>query len=507
MDTWSYLWQGFLSVFQPQHLLFCVIGVVAGQVIGALPGIGSVSGVALLLPLTFGMDPESAVIMLTGIYYGCMYGGTVSAVLIDIPGDSAAIMTGLDGHRLALQGRGGQALFMAAVGSFIAGTFAILMLTLFAPPLARFGLRFGPPETAALMLLALTSLGWLTGESAAKGLLSALLGLFLAVIGVDSVSGRPRFTMGVIDLMDGIPFLPVVIGIFGITQVLLWLESRAQWKVMRANLGLRAILPSVQEWAVSKWAIVRGTIIGFFVGLMPGAGATTASFLSYTIERQSSRRAHLFGKGAIEGVAAPESANNAAAIAAYVPLLSLGIPGSATTAVLMGGLMLWGLRPGPLLFRDAPEFVWGLIASMYVANFLLLAVNTLAIPPMIRILSIPAPVLMAIVSVISIVGAYCIDNSVFDIWLALGAGVLGYFMHKLKMPVPPVVLGLVLGPDLETAMRQSFMLSKGSVAIFFTRPIALGLLIATALFLSAPAIGGFLRRRRSPSRQPAEGQG
>ncbi|BDG61002.1 tripartite tricarboxylate transporter permease [Caldinitratiruptor microaerophilus] len=496
MSTWDYLLRGFAVALEPNHLLFAVIGVVAGEVIGALPGIGSVSGVALLLPLTFGMDPTAAIIMLSGIYYGVMYGSTISAVLIDIPGDSAAIMTGLDGHMLAKQGRAGQALFVAAVGSFVAGTFAIIMLSFFAPPLARFGLRFGPPEMAMLMLLALTSLGWLTGESPVKGLISGVIGLLLALVGMDSVNGNARFNFGSIELLDGIPLLPVVIGLFGITQVLVWLERQERWSTQWTGLSIRNVLPSAAEWASSVWAIVRGTVVGFFVGLLPGAGATTSSFLAYTVERQVSRNPAKFGRGAIEGVAAPESANNAAAIAAYVPLLSLGIPGSGTTAVLMGGLMMWGLRPGPLLFRDNPDFVWGLIASFYIANLMLLAINTLAIPAVVKVLALPAPILMVLVAVLSLVGGYAIDNSLFDVGVVLVAGILGYFLTKLRVPVAPLILALVLGPDLETALRRSFLLSRGSPAIFVTRPIALVLLLLTVVSLLAPVVAGMLRSRR-----------
>ncbi len=497
MGTWAHLVDGFAVALQPYHLLFCLLGVLVGEVIGALPGIGSTTGVALLVPLTFGMDPVSAIVMLTGIYYGCMYGGTLSSVLIDVPGESSSVMTAVDGHQMAMKGRAGQALFIAAFGSFVAGTFAIILLSFFAPPLARFGLRFGPPEMAALMILALTSVAWLSGESLPKGLLSAVLGLSLAVVGVDSVTGRPRFTMGMMDLLDGISFLPVVIGVFGITEALLWLETKTLWKVTLPKLSVRSILPSVEEWAASKWAIVRGTVLGFVVGLIPAGGATTASFLSYTLEKQVSRHPERLGQGAIEGVAGPESANNSGAIATYVPLLALGIPGGPTVAVLAGAFMLLGLRPGPLLFQEQPKFVWGIIAAMYVANFILLAMNTLAIPALVRVLGLPAPVLMGVVGVISLVGGYSIDNNLFEVWIVLLAGALGYGLHKFKMPIPPLVLALVLGPDLETAFRQSFMLSQGSPAIFLTRPISLVFLTLAAASLVAPVVSGMLRSRRA----------
>ena len=389
MDFLSNLALGFSVALTPFNLLMATCGVVLGILIGALPGVGPPSGVALLLPLTFGMDPTSGIIMLAALYAGSMYGGTITSVLINTPGESASVVTCLDGHQMALQGRAGPALGIAAIGSFIAGTFGVVLLMLVSPALARWSLAFGPPETFALMLLGLTTVTLLTGDNAVKGYISMVLGLMLAMVGFDIISGDARYAFGIPEMMDGIDFLPVAIGLFGLGEVLAGAEEAKGKVIPPGRYGLRDVMPSAKDWLRSRWAIARGAVLGFSVGVLPGAGPTIATFLSYSLEKKVSRQPQEFGHGAIEGVAGPESANNAAATGAMVPMLTLGIPGSATTAIMLGGLMMWGLRPGPLLFQKNPEFVWGLIASQYIANIMLLVLSTAFIPLFVRALRVP----------------------------------------------------------------------------------------------------------------------
>ncbi len=375
MDTFDMLMRGFSIALTPMNLLFGAIGCIFGTFIGAMPGIGAPTGIAVLLPLTFGMNPTSGIIMLAGIYYGSMYGGTISSVLVNVPGESSSVMTALEGHKMALRGRAGAALTVSAVGSFIAGTIGVVGLMLLAVPVSAFGLKFGPPEQFALFLFAFTSLVGFASESRSKTLVAIVLGLLIATVGNDPLSGRSRFTFGSIDLMGGIDFVTVAVGIFGIGEVMLAFEQNFRMEFIESRLGLRDVFPSAKEWAASFWPIVRGTVLGFMVGILPAAGATVAAFMSYGVEKQLSRHPEEFGNGAIEGVAGPEAANNSATAGAMVPLLTLGIPGSASTAVMLGAFMIWGLRPGPLLFAKNPDFVWGLIASMYVGNVLLLILN------------------------------------------------------------------------------------------------------------------------------------
>ena len=498
MDFLGHLSLGFSVAFTPFNLLMAFCGVVMGILIGALPGIGPPSGVALLLPLTFGMDPTSGIIMLAALYAGTMYGGTITSVLINTPGESASVVTCIDGHQMALQGRAGPALGVAAVGSFVAGTIGVVLLMLISPLLARWSLAFGPPETFALMLLGLTTVTLLTGESAVKGYISMVLGLMLAMVGFDIVSGEPRFAFGVPELMDGIDFLPVAIGLFGIGEVLAGAEVAGGAAMVQAHYGLRDLMPNAAERLRCRWAIVRGTVLGFAVGILPGAGPTVSTFLSYAVEKKMSKHPEEFGKGAIEGVAAPESANNAAATAAMVPMLTLGIPGSATTAIMLGGLMMWGLRPGPLLFEKNPEFVWGLIASQYIANVMLLILSTAAIPLFVRALRIPYGILMPLIVVFCITGAYSLKNSVFDIGTMLVFGVLGYAMKRLGYSPAALVLALVLGPMAERALRQSLIISDQGAAIFFMRPISGVLMVAAILAVVVPAaraLSAMSRRR------------
>jgi putative tricarboxylic transport membrane protein len=503
MDILSNLVTGFGQALLPVNIFFALAGGVMGVIVGALPGLGSIAGVALLLPLTFKLNPTSAIIMLAGIYYGNMFGGSISAILINIPGDSPAVMTALDGNQLAKQGRAGQALFMAFSASFFGGLIGIIILTVLGPFLAFVGLKFGPPEFAALIVLALTSIGWLLGDNPIKGVLAGASGLLIATIGVDMIEGLPRFTFGLVGLSSGVPFIPFVIGLFGLAQVVLMLahpeEFRADETQPSTRLSLRSSLPSVKDWAASAWTILRSAVLGFYIGLLPGSGATTAAFLSYVAEKRLSKHPERLGQGAIEGVAASEAANNAASMGAFAPLLSLGIPGSGTTAILLGGLMMWGLTPGPLLFREAPEFVWGLIASMYVGNLLAAITCIVAIPVLVYVLRVPRAVMAPVIVVICILGAYSVNNSIFDLWVMLFSGVLGYFLNRLKFPIPAMVLSVVLGPRLMTSIRQSFMMSHGAASIFITRPISLTLLLLAVLLTAGPAIAGVIRKRRAAS--------
>jgi len=430
-----------------------------------------------------------------------MYGGTITAVLINTPGESASVVTCLDGHQMALQGRAGPALGIAAFGSFIAGTIGVVLLMLVSPALARWSLAFGPPETFALMLLGLTTVTLLAGDSPVKTYISMVFGLMTAMVGFDVISGDARFAFGIPEMMDGIDFLPVAIGLFGLGEVLAGAEAAKGGALVSGRYGLRDVMPSAADWVRSRWAIARGTALGFAVGILPGAGPTIATFMSYTLEKKVSKHPEEFGHGAIEGVAAPESANNAAATGAMVPMLTLGIPGSATTAIMLGGLMMWGLRPGPLLFEKNPQFVWGLIASQYIANVMLLVLSTAFIPLFVRALRVPYAVLMPIIITLCVTGAYSLKNSVWDVGQMLVFGVLGYAMKKLGYSPAALVLALVLGPLAERALRQSLIISDAGIGIFFLRPISAVLVTAALLAVLVPVArtcwGAWQRRAAS----------
>ena len=490
MDLFANLALGFSIAFTPFNLAMAAAGVFLGTLIGALPGVGPVSGVALLLPLTFGMPPTSGIIMLAALYAGSMYGGTITSVLINTPGESASVVTCIDGYQMALKGRAGPALGIAALGSFVAGTIGVVLLMGFSPLLARWALSFGPPETFALMLLGLTTVTGLTGENALKGYISMVLGLMLSMVGFDLISGDARYTGGITEMLDGVDFLPVAVGLFGLGEVLAGAEQVVRREILNARYGLRDVLPSLADWGRSKWAIARGTVLGFVVGVLPGAGPTIATFLAYSLEKKVSKHPQEFGHGAIEGVAAPESANNAASAGAMVPMLTLGIPGSATTAVMMGGLMMWGIRPGPLLFEKNPDFVWGLIASLYIANVMLVILNIGFIPTFVRALRIPYSVLMALIVVFCITGAYSQNNKLWDVGQMLVFGVIGYAMRKLDYSPAALTLALVLGPLAERALRQALIISDAGILILFQRPIS-GVLTALAIVAVAiPVVRG-----------------
>jgi putative tricarboxylic transport membrane protein len=501
VDVLGNLYNGFAVALTWQNLLFCGLGVLLGQLVGVLPGIGAPTAIALLLPLTFTMSPTTAIIMLAGIYYGVAYGGTITSVLINVPGESSTVMTTLDGYQMALQGRAGPALSVAALGSFIAGTFSVVILMSFAPILARFALRFGPAEYFGLTAMAFGLLTVLGGGDPIKIIIATLMGLFMATIGIDVVGGIPRFAFGVPELLGGIDPIVIITGMFGIAEVFNSIEEEVRTDVLKARFRLRDVFLTWQDWVQSRWAIARGTAIGFVVGMLPAGGITTASFLAYLMEKRVSKHPERFGHGAIEGVAAPESANNAASISGFAPLLALGLPGSPTTAILLAGFMMWGIRPGPMLFQTKPDLVWGLFASMYIGNLMLVLMNLFLIPAFVTVLRLPYTILMGLIVVFSTVGAYSANNNLFDIWMMLGLGLLGYLMKKLNYPIVPLILALVLGKLAENSLRQALTLSGGSMGIFFSRPISAVFISLAVLAYLFPLAQWAIRSRRI--RKPA----
>ena len=492
MEVLANLAHGFAIAFTPTNLLFCFLGVLLGQAIGALPGIGPSAGIAILMPLTFGGDPIAAVIMFAGIYYGAQYGGTITSVLVSIPGESSTVMTSIDGYQMARNGRAGAALGIAAIGSFIAGTLGTVGLMLAAPALARAALFFGPPEYFALVVMGLAALATVSG-SVLKGLITGVVGLLVATIGVDPQMGDQRFTFDQIWLLDGIEFLVLAVAVFGVGQVLATLAHKMPSPI---TTSIRNVWPTAEDFRTCRLPILRGSIIGYLIGVLPGAGATIASFISYAVEKKVSKSPERFGNGAIEAVAAPEAANNAASAGAMVPMLALGIPGSGTTAVMLGALIMFGLRPGPQLFQQHADLVWAIIASMYIGNVILLILNLPLAPLFAVLLRVPYAVLYPVILALCIVGVYSQSNSIDDLWVMVVFGVLGYFMKQYDFPAAPLILGLVLEPLFENALRQSLTLSHGSLAIFVTRPVSATLLVITAAFIFAPYILRLVRLQR-----------
>jgi putative tricarboxylic transport membrane protein len=493
-DILQNLMTGFGIALSLHNIAYCLAGVFFGQMIGVLPGIGAPTAIALLLPLTFHVNPTSAIIMFAGIYYGVAYGGTITSVLINVPGESSTVMTCLDGYAMAQKGRAGAALSVAAIGSWIAGTLSVVLLMCFAPALADFALRFGPAEYFGLALMSFGLLTVFGGGDPVKVVLSTLVGLLIATIGLDVVSGVPRFAFDVPHLLGGIDFVVVICGIFGLAEIFNSLETPEEGGVVREKIRLKDVFLTKADWIASRWAILRGGVIGFFVGIIPAGGITTASFLAYLAEKRSSKRPERFGKGAIEGVAAPEAANNAASISGFAPLLALGIPGSPTTAVMLAGFMMWGIRPGPLLFQNNADLVWGLIASKFIGNLILVLMNIFLIPFFVMVLRVPYTILLNFILIFAAVGAFTVNNNLFDVWMMVGFGVLGYLMTKLKYPIVPLVLGLVLGRLAENSLRQALTISGGSLSIFFERPICVVFLSLALLGYLTPLIRWGMRR-------------
>ena len=485
MDTFQNLLMGFSVALSPENLAFALIGSILGTIIGVLPGIGPVAGTAMLIPLTFQLPPTGAIIMLTSLYYGTQYGGTITSVLLNVPGEAASAVTCIEGYQMAKQGRAGAALSIAAIGSFIGGTVATIALVIASGPLTRMALEFGPVEFFALMTLGLCLLMGLAGRSMVKALMMGMFGLLLGMIGIDPVRGSPRFTFGRMELMDGIGFIPVVMGLFGVAEILLNAENPLR---QLFDTKMSSLILSKRDVKDSSWPIIRGTLIGTFLGLVPGMTGSASSFLSYIVERKMSRHPEKFGTGVIEGVAGPETANNAHANAALIPLFTLGIPASPTVAVLMGAFLMQGLVPGPFLFRDHAQFVWGVIASFYVGNIILLILNLPMIPLWVKVLRIPYSILFAVILLLMVVGAYSINSSAFDILMMTLFGVLGYFLRKLEFPLTPAVLTLILGPLMEKSLRKAMDISQGDVRILWSSPVAAAILAAAVVVLVAPAL-------------------
>ena len=476
------LFYGFSVALQPEHILVCFLGVLLGTLIGVLPGIGPLGAIAILLPATFRMSPVSAIIMLAGIYYGAMYGGSITSILVNIPGEAASVVTCLDGHEMAKQGRAGPALGIAAFGSFFAGTLGIVGLMVFAAPLAEFALKFGPPEYFGVIFLGMTLLMYLSRGSLLKGVMMAVFGLIISFVGLDPIEGSPRLTFNLLQLWDGIGIVPLGMGLFGIAEILINIEEGAAHEVLKTKI--KNIFPNLSDWMQSKWAILRGSLLGFFLGILPGGGAIISSFASYGLEKRISKEPEKFGRGAIEGVAGPESANNSATAGAFVPLFTLGIPSNVVMALLFGALTIHGMRPGPFLMTNHPDLFWGVVSSMYIGNIMLLILNVPLIPLWVQVLKIPYKILFPLILLFCIIGAYSIRNSIFDVHLTIIFGMVGYLFRKFDYEAAPLVLAFVLGPLFESNLRQSLTLSKGSFSIFFTRPIsAVSIILAIVLLV------------------------
>jgi putative tricarboxylic transport membrane protein len=483
MDVAQGLLTGFQIAFLPTNLLYCFIGVFIGNLIGVLPGVGPSATIALLIPLTLHETPVTAVIMLSGIYYGAQYGGTITSVLVNIPGEASSVVTTFDGYQMAQKGKAGPALGIAAFGSFIAGTLSLAGLMFLAYPLSSIALKFGPAEYFAIMCLGLTILSFLTRGSMSKALLMAVLGLFLSYVGMDIFTGQVRFNLGFLELSGGIGLVPMLMGLFGVSEVLVNIETPEKRNVVKAKMG--SLLPNRQEWGKSAKPIARGSLIGFFLGIIPGAGTILAPFVTYGVEKKLSKHPEAFGTGAIEGVAGPESANNAAAGGSFIPMFILGVPPNVTIAVLLGALMIHGMQVGPMLLRQHPELFWGTVASMYIGNVMLLILNVPMIGLWVKILKVPGRILFPLILLFSLIGSFSMNNNLFDVFVMLTFGIFGYLARKLDFEVGPLVLAFVLGDMMEQALRQSLIGSDGSFLVFFTRPISAGaLLIAVLLLLS-----------------------
>jgi len=477
---------GFGVALQPINLMYCFFGVLVGTLVGVLPGLGPAAAIALLLPTTFKLAPVSATIMLAGIYYGAMYGGSTTSILVNIPGEAASVVTCLDGYQMARKGRAGPALGMSAFGSFIAGTFAVIALTFVGPFLSNLALAFGPPEYFSLMIVGITVLTYLSSGSMIKSLMMAGVGLILSGVGMDTIAGKYRFTFNVQALLDGVGVVPVAMGLFGISEVLMNLETEIKRDILKTRV--KNLFPSVKDWALSAWSIVRGSILGFFLGIIPGGGAVVASFASYAIEKKMSKHPEEFGKGAIQGVAGPEAANNSAAGGSFIPLLTLGIPANPVMAILLGALMIHGLQPGPLLMTNAPDLFWGTIVSMYIGNGMLLVLNLPLIPMWVKVLKVPYWLLYPLILLFCLIGSYSLDNSAADVVMMLAFGILGFLMKKFGYDGAPLILALVLGQKLETSLRRSLIMSHGDFSIFVSRPISLAFLIIAVLLLIIPIV-------------------
>ena len=498
MDTLQGLLYGFSVALQPNNLFLVFVGCVLGTLVGVLPGIGPVAAISILLPLTFQLTPAGSIIMLAGIYYGVMYGGSTTSILVNVPGETASVVTCLDGYQMARQGRAGSALGIAAFGSFIAGTIGLIGLQFIAEPLSAVALKFGPPEYFALILLGFMFISYLSHGSMLKAGLMAFLGLILSSVGLDPITAQQRMTFGVLNLYEGLGVAPLAMGLFGVAEVFNSLEKTISTKILKVKI--KNLFPTKLDWLQSKWAILRGTLIGFFLGILPGGGPVLSTFIAYGVEKRVAANPERFGKGAIEGVASPEAANNAATSTSFIPLLTLGIPPNVVLAVLYGAFLIHGVVPGPLLIQEHPDVFWGLLGSMYIGNVMLLILNLPLIPLWVQVLRIPDRVLYPLILLFCVIGAYSINNNVFDIIVMVIFGILGYLFKKFGYEAAPLILCFVLGPMFEVNLRRSLLISQGSFSIFFTRPIALTAIVVCVVLLlfniyqtfagkSRPAVG------------------
>ncbi len=484
---------GFAVALQPDNLWYAFLGCLVGTLVGVLPGIGPLSGISILLPVTFGLNATQAVIMLAGIYYGSQYGGSTTSILMRIPGEASSVMTCIDGYAMAKKGRAGAALCIAAVGSWVAGTFGVIVLTVVAPPLARIALRFGPPEYTALLILGLIFLAYMSSTSLVRTLLMACTGLMLGMVGIDNMTGHFRYSFGLADLGDGIGIVPVAVGLFGLGEILSTPSNNVVGDIIAPKF--RELLPNRQEWREATMPIIRGSVLGFVIGIIPGSAHIISSFLSYALERRISKHPEEFGKGAVAGVAGPESANNSASTGAFVPMLALGLPTGPITAVLIGALMVHGIGVGPQLVNEHPDVFWGFVASMYVGNLMLLALNLPLVGLFVTVLRIPYAYLYPLIIMFCIIGVYEVSHSIVDVWVMLLMGVLGYALRKFAFDPAPLVLGLVIAPTLEQSLRQSLIMSNGNYLIFFDRPISLSLMLVSAALLLLSAISFVMNRK------------
>ncbi|WP_374448689.1 tripartite tricarboxylate transporter permease [Stella sp.] len=495
MDLLHSLSLGFQVALAPVNLLYCFAGVFVGTLIGVLPGIGPVAAMSLLLPATFAIPPESAIILMAGVYYGSMYGGSTTAILVNIPGEAASVVTCLDGYQMARQGRAGAALGMAAIGSFIAGTLAVVGLMLVAPTLARFAIRFGPAEYFSLMVLGLSILAYLSHGSLVKALLMATLGVVLGLVGLDSITAVPRLTFDRMELVDGLGLVPIVMGLFGVAEILANLEQEVKREIFQRRVT--GLLPTRDDWRRSAGPLARGSVLGFVLGILPGGGAVISSFLSYGLEKRLSRTPERFGKGAIEGVAGPEAANNAAAGGGFIPLMTLGIPPNVVLALLMGAFIVHGLQPGPLLMTQKPDLFWGIVVSMYIGNVMLLVLNLPLIGMWIQVLRVPYRILFPLILLFCVIGVYTASGAIFDVYLMVGFGVLGWLLRKFGYEPAPLVLAFVLGPMLENNLRKALLLAQGDFLTFVERPISATCLAVAALLLLSPLLPRLGARRNA----------
>lgn len=498
-DILANIVQGFSVALTPINMLLLLAGAFIGMVVGVIPGFGASAAIAILLPLTLSLEPTSAIIMLAGIYYGSQYGGGTTSILINTPGDSAAVATTFDGYPMTRQGRAGEALITQAIASFVGGTIGVILIFSFAPTFAKVALNFGPPEYFMLMMMGMLTLVWMTDDSKLKGFISALLGLAIATVGVDVISGAQRYTFGSAELINGISFIPVTIGLFGIGELLYRVYAGSHKDTRLENLDLsltnKNTWPRLKELLAAKFTFLRSSIIGFVTGVLPGAGATIASFFSYTVEKKISKEPEKFGKGHLPGLIAPESANNGATSGAMVPLLTLGIPGSASTAILLGAFLMYGLQPGPLLMIEKPDFAWGIISSMYLGNAILLIINIVAIPLFLMIVKLPYRFLIPVIITLCLIGTFSLNSSVIEIWILLIFGIIGFFMKLYGYSPAALVLALVLGPLAENTLRQSLIMSEQGMTIFLTRPVSLMFFILIVLIIVYPYVKRLFKKR------------